>query len=378
MSRVEDVPDADSIAHAGASAKAFDDGRVVVTGRWTALVLASLGVTLFAVVLVGICAGQYSIAPATALRTLIDKLGGADMLAYGLGGSSTAWTEMDERIVTLVRGPRVLLAALCGAGLAVAGAALQGIFRNPLAAPEMLGVSAGAAFGGAIAILLSLPGLLMIGGAFTSGMIALLIVGAIARVEGGSAPTSVILAGVIVGAFFMALVSVTQLFADPHNSLPAITFWLMGSFASASWDQMGIASPAVFLGCVVLWLMRFRINALCLGEEEARTLGIPVERDRWLVFISVALIAAAIVSVAGIVGWVGIVIPHAARFLVGHDHRILLPASCLLGASYLCAVDTVARSATPGEIPVGVLTALIGAPFIAWMLRKALMGRGIG
>lgn len=342
-----------------------------------AVTLAVLGVVLLAVMLAGVGAGQYSISPTTALRIVFDKSVGAGLLPPGID-ESISWTAMDERIVTLVRGPRVLLAALCGAGLAVAGAALQGIFRNPLAAPEMLGVSAGAAFGGAIAILLSLPGLLMIGGAFTSGMIALLIVGAIARVEGGSAPTSVILAGVIVGAFFMALVSVTQLFADPHNSLPAITFWLMGSFASASWGQVGIASPAVFLGCVVLWLMRFRINALCLGEEEARTLGIPVERDRWLVFISVALIAAAIVSVAGIVGWVGIVIPHAARFLVGHDHRILLPASCLFGASYLCAVDTVARSATPGEIPVGVLTALIGAPFIAWMLRKVLLGRGIG
>lgn len=377
MSRLDDVPYADRVTRAAASAATFNHERVVATRKWTAVVLSSLGVTLFAVVLVGICAGQYSVSPASALRTFIDKLGGADLLAHGLDGGA-AWREMDARIVTLVRGPRVLLAAACGAGLAVAGASLQGVFRNPLAAPEMLGVSAGAALGGAAAILLSLPGLLMIGSAFTSGMIALLIVGSIARVEGETAPTSVILAGVIVGAFFMALVSVTQLFADPHNSLPAITFWLMGSFASASWHQVGIALPAVFLGCVVLWLMRFRINALCLGEEEARTLGIPVERDRWLVFISVALIAAAVVSVAGIVGWVGIVIPHAARFLVGHDHRILLPASCLLGASYLCAVDTVARSATPGEIPVGVLTALIGAPFIAWMLRKALMGRGIG
>lgn len=313
--------------------------------------------------LLGICIGQYPVSPRTVLA----------ILASGFQGSDGAWTAMDERIVTLLRGPRVILASLCGAGLALAGAAMQGVFRNPLAAPEILGVSSGAAFGGALAILLGASAFMLIGSAFGMGLAALVIVAAIARVGGRTDTTTVILAGVIVGAFFSAMVSVTQLFADPQNSLPAIVFWLMGSFATATWQRLAIAAPAICLGGSVLWLMRFRINVLSLGDEEARALGVPVERDRWIIFLAVALIVGAAVSVAGMIGWVGILVPHLTRLLVGHDHRHLLAASCLLGAAYLCLVDTVARSATAAELPLGVLTAVLGAPFIAILLRRMRM-----
>lgn len=327
------------------------------------LVYTTLILVLAAAMLIGICAGQYPVAPAKVLSILMN---------WPASGSPAT---MDERIVTMVRGPRILLVTICGAGLSLAGAAMQGVFRNPLAAPEMLGVSSGAAFGGALAILLGAPGIALAASAFGAGLLALLLVGVIARIGGGSDTTAVILAGVIIGAFFAALVSVTQLFADPHNSLPAIVFWLMGSFAAAGWRQVAVATPAILIGAGMLWMMRFRINVLSLGEEEARSLGVAVDRDRWLIFLAVALITGAIVSVAGIVGWVGLVVPHLARLLAGHDHRQLLPVSCLMGAAYLCLIDTAARSATAAEIPLGVLTAVIGAPFVAILLGRMRWAR---
>lgn len=334
--------------------------------RWW-LLNTAFATTLLCALLYGLCAGQYAISPGRVLGIL------AAYLSDGL----TSPMAMDERVVLLSRGPRVLLAAVCGAGLALAGAAMQGIFRNPLAAPEMLGVSSGAAFGGALALLMGLAGLMLIGVAFLCGVLALALVGSIARKNGHSDTTMVILAGVIVGAFFSALVSVTQLFADPHNSLPAIVFWLMGSFAATTWERLVIAAPIIAAGNMLLWRMRFRINILSLGDEEARSLGVSVEKERWLIFLSVALIVGAAVSVAGIIGWVGIVVPHVARMMVGHDHRQLLPASCLLGAAYLCLVDTLARSAMSSEFPLGVLTAVIGAPFIAILLRRLQHAREV-
>lgn len=320
------------------------------------VVLASV---LLAAAIISICAGQYPITPKKVLAIIVGQISGGE----------PAWTKMDERIVTLVRGPRIVLVLLCGAALSMAGAAMQGVFRNPLAAPELLGVSSGAAFGGALAILVGAPATVLLAGSFCTGLLALLLVGAIAKIGGRSDTTGVILAGVIVGAFFAALVSVTQFFADPHQSLPAIVFWLMGSFATADWRQISIAAPGIVVGGGVLLMMRFRINVLSLGDEEARALGIPVERDRWLIFMAVALISGAVVSAAGIVGWVGLVVPHLARLIVGPDNRHLLPASCLLGATYLTLIDTLARSAASVEIPLGILTAIIGAPFVAILLR---------
>ncbi|WP_018268252.1 FecCD family ABC transporter permease [Methylosinus sp. LW4] len=315
---------------------------------------------LLVAALTALCVGRFQIAPQKAIAILLSRV----------SSSAADWSAMDERIVLLVRAPRVLLAALCGAGLAVSGAALQGVFRNPLVAPQILGVSPGAAFGGALAIALGFSGLALIGAAFASGAFALALVGALARVEGRSDTVMLVLTGVVVGALFAALVSLLQFLADPNSSLPAIVFWLMGSFSAATWARLGVAAPGVLVGMTALWLMRFRINVLSLGEEEARALGLPVERDRWLVFAAVALIEGAAVAVAGVVGWVGLVVPHAARLVVGADQRALLPVSAALGASYLLLVDSLARSATAAEIPLGVITALIGAPAFAALLRQ--------
>lgn len=283
---------------------------------------------------------------------------------------------MDARIVELVRLPRVLLAALSGAALAVGGAALQGVFRNPLVSPQVLGISQGGAFGGALAILLGYHGVVLLGMSFTFGLLALVLVGLLARINGRTEVLTVILAGMIVGAFFAALVSVLQFLADPNSSLPAIVYWLMGSFSTATWPRLGLAVPGMVIGLVMLWALRYRLNLLALEESEARSLGVDPDRERWFVFVAATLMTGTSVAVAGVIGWIGLVIPHAARLIVGEDHRLLIPASALLGATYLVLVDTLARTVTAAEIPLGVLTALIGAPVFAVLLRRHFMRVG--
>ncbi len=344
---------------------AFNGAKVLRPGSFSRpLVYGLMWALVIVAAMLGLCAGRYPVSPGNVI----------DILLSQVWPRPAAWLPIEERIVTLVRAPRVVLVGISGAGLAIAGAAMQGIFRNPLASPQTLGVSAGAAFGGALGILFGISGYLLVAGAFTTGVLSLLVVGLIARLGGRSDTATVVLAGIIVGTFFAALVSLTQLFADPQTSLPSIVFWLMGSFATATWDRVYVAAPIVAAGAALLWMMRFRINVLSLREEEAQSLGVNVERDRWLAFLFVALIVGATVSVAGIVAWVGLVVPHAARLLVGHDHRHLLPVSCLLGAAYLTFIDMLARTSTTMEIPLGVLTALIGAPFVAVLLRRTQRG----
>ncbi len=281
------------------------------------------------------------------------------------------WTDVEVRVVELIRIPRILLAAIAGAGLAVAGAALQGIFRNPLVGPQIIGVSSGAAFGGALAILLSESRSLLIASAFAFGMAAIVIVYLVSRQRGQSSILMLVLSGVVTSAFFAALVSLIKFVADPDDKLPAIVFWLMGSFASASYDKVWLIALPVLFGSVLIFLLRFQINVLSLGDEQARSLGLRVEPTRWIVLTAVALISAAVVAAAGIVGWVGLVIPHFARMLTGPDHRVLIPAAALIGATYLIAVDDVARASIAAEIPVGIITALIGAPVFAYLLRRS-------
>lgn len=287
--------------------------------------------------------------------------------AWNLSGSPEA---IDARIVELVRLPRVLLAALSGAALAVAGAALQGVFRNPLVSPQVLGISQGGAFGGALAILLGFHGVALLGLSFGFGLLALVLVGVLARIDGRTEVLTVILAGMVVGAFFAALVSVLQFLADPNSSLPAIVYWLMGSFSTATWARLGLAVPGMVAGLLVVWALRYRLNLLALDEAEARSLGVRPDRERWLVFLAATLLTGTSVAVAGVVGWIGLVVPHAARLIVGEDHRRLIPASAMLGAAYLVVIDTLARTLTAAEIPLGVLTALIGAPVFAVLLRQ--------
>jgi len=325
-------------------------------GLW----LAVFALLLLAAVLAGICMGRLPIAPSAVL----------DIILGQWIPRPHEWTALQESIVVLVRAPRIVIAALSGIGMAMAGAALQGLFRNPLVSPDILGITAGAAFGGALAILLGGSGMVLISLAFALGIAALVLVGLLSRVDGRSDTMTVVLAGIVVGAMFTAFVSLVQFVADPDSTLPAIVGWLMGSFAATTWTRVAIATPPILIGILGLLMLRFRVNILSLGEDEAQSFGIRVQRERWIIFLLSTLIAGGVVSVAGIVGWVGLVIPHAARLLVGPDHRILIPAAGLLGGAYLVMIDTIARNATAAEIPLGVLTAAIGAPVFAILLRR--------
>ena len=279
-----------------------------------------------------------------------------------------------DRVVTLVRLPRVLMTALVGGGLALCGAALQGLFRNPLVSAHILGVSSGAAFGGALAIVLAAGTVVFVGSAAVFGLLAIVLVYAVSRL-GGRAPVLVlVLSGVIVGAFFSAGVSVLTYVADPYDAMPAIVFWLMGSMAGATWPNVALMAVPLVIGGSLILLLRWRINVLSLGDEEATALGLRVGPLRWTVLLATTIIVAGSVAVSGIVGWVGLVIPHVARMIVGPDHRRVLPASLWLGAAYLVLIDDLSRSLTPAEIPIGIVTALIGAPVfltIMWRMQRA-------
>ncbi|KAF0227353.1 MAG: iron complex transport system permease [Beijerinckiaceae bacterium] len=314
---------------------------------------------LVAASLVGLGVGQFPIAPSRVIAILGQAI-----------TDPAAPLAVDARILLLVRLPRLVLAILAGAGLAICGGALQCVFRNPLVAPQILGISPGAAFGGALAIFLGISGVGLLGLSFACGLGALVLVGWIARIDGRTETVTVLLGGLVVGSLFSALVSLIQFVADPNGSLPAIVYWLMGSFASATWEQAGLAAPGLVTGSSVLLALRFRLNILSLDENEARSLGAHPERERWLVFGLVAIVVASSVAVSGIIGWVGLIIPHISRLIVGPDQRVALPVTALIGASFLVVTDTIARTATTAEIPLGVLTAIVGAPIFALLLRR--------
>ncbi len=280
------------------------------------------------------------------------------------------WSATDVRVVEIIRLPRILLALVSGGGLAVCGAVLQGLFRNPLVGPQIIGVSSGAGFGGALALLISENQLMTMLSAFVFGLGAMALVYAMSRSQGRSPVLMLVLSGVIASAFFSALTSLIKYVADPYDKLPAIVVWLMGSFASATYQTFFLAAVPVILTGFLLNAMRFRINIISLGDEEAETLGINVDRMRWLLLTGVTLISSAVVSAAGIVGWVGLVVPHIARMLVGADHRALLPASALIGGMYTVLIDNLCRTATAAEIPLGIITAIIGAPVFGILLKK--------
>jgi iron complex transport system permease protein len=280
------------------------------------------------------------------------------------------WTTAEASVVEFIRLPRILAALLIGAGLAISGAALQGLLRNPLVDPGIIGVTAGAGFGGTLAILLVGGGYPVLGAAFAVGVGSLLVVRLLASVKGRATTLAVVLAGVIVSAFFESAISIVKLVADPHEKLPAITYWLMGSLAATGYQDLALLAVAILPPSIVIMLLRYQINILSLGEDKARALGLPVELVQWVIFAAVAFISAGIVATSGIVGWVGLIVPHLARALVGPDHGRLLPVSALIGAIYLLLVDDIARTATASELPIGVITALIGVPVFALILRR--------
>ncbi len=292
------------------------------------------------------------------------------ILLAPVSDSSATFSVTEHNIVWTIRIPRVLMAFCAGSALALSGAALQGVFNNPLVDPHIIGVTSGAAFGGTLAILLGFSSWLLIVSTFSFGLLALLLVYAVAGFIGDGNRIILVLAGVILSGFFSALVSLVQYLSDTEETLPNIVFWLLGSFATANWHKFLIIFSVLLVVGGLLLRLRWHINLLSLGERQAQTLGISITRTRWLILILCALVVAAQVSVSGSIGWIGLVIPHLARFIVGPNHRYLLPASLLLGGTFMVVVDDVARTLTAAEIPVGILTALLGVPMFAIVLLK--------
>lgn len=316
-------------------------------------------VLLIALALVGFSIGRFAISPADLLTVIWAKL----------TGNPHSLPSTFDAVIFQIRGPRVIAAMLIGAALAGAGAVYQNMFRNPLVSPDILGVSSGAALGAVLAIFLSLPILAIQGFAFAGGLIAVAMVYFIGNAVRGHDPIlALILTGVVVGTLLGSGIAMMKYLADPYNQLPAITFWLLGSLNSISPADLWIAIPLVLLGLVPIFLLRWRLNVLSLSDDEARALGVNVARLRLVIVASATLVTAAAVSISGIIGWIGLLIPHAARLLIGPEFARMLPLTLLLGASFLLAVDTLARTMASIEIPPGVLTALIGTPLFLLLL----------
>lgn len=284
-----------------------------------------------------------------------------------------SWQESYKIIIIEVRLPRVILSALVGSGLAVAGCAMQALFRNPLASPYILGISSGAAFGASLAIVLGISfgtGIFAVPFmAFVFALLTIFLVYNIAKVGGRLPMENLLLAGIAIGSFFSAQVSLLKYIAG--EELRSIVFWLMGGFWVSSWDKVIIAFPLIVLGIVVILFFSRDLNIMLMGEEHALSLGTEVEYVKKIVLVFASLITAAAVSVSGIIGFVGLIIPHTMRIVVGPDNRILLPSSCLFGAIFLIWMDTLARVVIqPIELPVGIITASLGAPFFLYLLRR--------
>ena len=317
------------------------------------------------VMFIGLVWGRYPIA----LSDIFSILGSV----FGLPIAEEI-SSVKETVIINVRLPRILAAMLIGGGLSVSGAAFQGLFRNPLVSPYILGVASGAGFGAALGIVLWNHPFMIQSCAFLFGISAVVAAWFISRFYKSSGSMVIVLAGVIVGAFFQSLLSLVKYMADPDDKLPVIVYWLMGSLASINMADLYTVLVPMIICILLIMLIRWKLNVLSFGEEEARALGIEAGRLRMAVIIMVTVITASAVSVSGIIGWVGLVIPHLARMIVGPDYMKLIPASLAFGACYLVLIDGLARNISASEIPLGILTATVGAPFFAWLLTKGKTG----
>ncbi|MBQ4095791.1 MAG: iron ABC transporter permease [Oscillospiraceae bacterium] len=324
---------------------------------WASILLVIMPV---AVSIAAMSIGRISYSVSEILQTIADGISGKES-----GGPLYI-------VIWNIRLPRVLLALLVGAGLSVAGCAFQSLFSNPLATPDTLGVASGTSFGAALALLM---GMSLIGVQITA-----LLLGAVAVTltwlagagkNKGKGLSSVVLSGIMIGSLFNSLVSLVKFTADTETQLPAITYWLMGSLSSAGYESLKLGAPPIIIGIIILYVIRWRLNVLPLSDDEAKSLGVNVNILRVVTVICATMITASCVSMCGQVGWVGLLIPHICRMAFGNNHRSLVPASISIGACFMVIVDTIARSASAAEIPISILTAIIGAPFFIILMRRS-------
>lgn len=324
------------------------------------LAMIAFAALVAALSLAALCLGRFHVDPATALGILASPFDGAD----------ASWTVNEYNTVMNVRLPRVLAAILVGAALGLSGAAYQGVFRNPLVSPDILGVSHGACVGAAVAIIAAAAPWQVQVCAFVGGIAAVALTTSIPRFMHRRGSVVMVLAGVVVGGFMSSVIGLLKYVADSDTQLPEIVYWQLGSIAKVDYETLAYTAPAMFVAGAVVVAMRWRINVLSLGENEARSLGIDVRLERGVVIVAATVLTACAVSLSGTIGWVGLIVPHVARGIVGQDNRRLIPATALAAAAFMLAIDTIARCATGFEIPLGVLTGLVGAPVFAFVLSR--------
>ena len=315
---------------------------------------------LLALFLLSFVVGRYGVPLGQVVRILLS----------GVLPLEQTWTDNMAIAVLNVRLPRILLACLVGCGLSAAGTGYQTVFQNPMAAPDILGASSGACFGAALAIMAGQSAVMITVFAFLASLLSVALVYLVGNHTRGNRVVNLLLAGIMVGSLFSACTSYIKLVADPTNQLPQITYWLMGSLSGTRMGTVRFAAVCMAVGLVPLLLLRWRMNLLTLSPDEARAMGVHTDRLRLAVILSSTVLTAAAVSVSGMIGWVGLVIPHLSRRIVGSDCRRLMPMSCLFGAAFLLLVDNMARCLTATEIPIGILTAFVGAPFFIYLMVR--------
>lgn len=328
-------------------------------------VMPLLILLLILTVIVSIMAGRYSIPWHEFTKIMSDILSGKS------SGSGSETVLLQSRL------PRIAAAVLIGCGLSVSGAGYQGIFRNPMVSPDLLGASAGAGFGAALGLLLGVPTVTVQCMAFCSGIIAVMITGLLSRMVGGHMENNrllLVLSGIVVGSLFQAFISIIKYVADPFDTMPSIAFWLMGGLTYVTAQDMLILAVPIIVGTSVMMLLRWRINLLSFGNDEAEAMGVPVKKYRGIIIVCATLMTSACVAVGGMIGWVGLIIPHFARLIAGSDYKKMLPCSAVMGAVFLLIVDDVARCMFPQELPIGILTAIIGAPVFITLLARGRKG----
>ncbi len=315
---------------------------------------------LLALFLLSFVVGRYGVPLGQVVRILLS----------GVLPLEQTWTDNMAIAVLNVRLPRILLACLVGCGLSAAGTGYQTVFQNPMAAPDILGASSGACFGAALAIMTGQGAVMITVFAFLASLLSVALVYLVGNHTRGNRVVNLLLAGIMVGSLFSACTSYIKLVADPTNQLPQITYWLMGSLSGTRMGTVRFAAVCMAVGLVPLLLLRWRMNLLTLSPDEARAMGVHTDRLRLAVILSSTVLTAAAVSVSGMIGWVGLVIPHLSRRIVGSDCRRLMPMACLFGAAFLLLVDNMARCLTATEIPIGILTAFVGAPFFIYLMVR--------
>ncbi len=340
--------------------KTHTPDTVVKKHRVTLWVMLTI---LIGCILLSFTLGHYPVPPKELLGILWHKFAGL----FGVE-TEVFWTNQMEAAVWNIRLPRVLLSVMVGACLAAAGGSYQGVFQNPMASPDILGASAGAGFGAALAILFGMSGAFITISAFSMSLLTVALVFWVSRHAKGDRVLGLVLAGIMVSSLFQSGTSFIKLVADPNNKLPQITYWLMGSLSGAQWKDVGFAVIPMAIGLFPLMLLRWRLNVITMGDDEARAMGVNAHQVRLGIIVCSTLITASAVSVSGMIGWVGLVIPHMLRRIVGSDYRYLMPASILGGGIFLLVVDNVSRNISTSGIPIGILTAFIGAPFFLWLI----------